>query len=287
MKININLFQDWMNLLKNELEEVGYDMSNIENEKIPIIYYSLKISLIEMKPREIKVSKEFHYPKNLEKGWGVLKNNIESGRNLNIHLGRGIKKLENQDGLLNSWGVYHFHLGEDLKDDGFIERTGPLVFAMVRYDTVYVIGIYNHGDWYKQEIVQIIHDNWPEVIKEYQIYGMKGDDYTEKEIKALRRVSANIYTKVNDGTVYFPIGGGYSSSGFNTGASNFSIRTNRILNKLEEDIKSDLKHKIGGYEIDAKLYRVNDRYVVKFSSKDPSCCIVIDDLDIHQRITGI
>lgn len=287
MTLNINLTQDWIDLLKRNLKESGYNTSNVEDQKIPALYYDLKIRLIEIKPRKLKVSKEFHCPKNIEKGWDILKHNIESGKNLNIHLSRGIKYLKNGDGLLNSWGIYHFHLGEGLRKDGFIERTGPLVFALVRDDTVYVIDIYNHGDWYKQDIVQIMHDNWSEVIQEYQAPGIAGDYYTEMDVEELRNSNMNHCITVNDGTVYFPIGGGSSCSGVNTYASIFSKKMNRVLKKLEKDISADLEEKIGSHEIDVKLCIANGRYIIKSKVRDSTCNIVIDDFDVHQYITCV
>ena len=232
MKLEIDLFQDWKDILKEDLEKSGYNLSNIEEKNIPILYFNVKNRTIEEKHRTVNVSKEFKCPRELKKGWQFLKGHIESGNLLNAHLSKRVRKVRSKDTMLDNWGVHHFHLGENM-DDEFVKQGNPLVFAVVREHVFYAIGIFKHGDWAKQEIVEIIHNNWPYIVKDYKTEGMDGDSYSEQEIKNLNENGLNILIKVKDGTVYSPMGGGRSLSGYNVKATYFQIATEKLLRDIE------------------------------------------------------
>lgn len=286
MKLGIDLFQDWKDILKECLEKSGYNLSNIEEKDIPILYYNVKNRTIEEKHRAVNVSKEFKCPRELKKGWQFLKGHIESGQHLNAHLSRRTKKLNKKDTLLDNWGVHHFHLGEK-RDGEFVKQGNPLVFAVVREHVFYAIGIFKHGDWAKQEIVEIIHNNWPYIIKDYKTEGVDGDSYSEQEIRNLNENGSNILIKAKDGIVYAPMGGGRSFSGYNAKATCFQIGTERLLSDIENQIKEQLKNSEYDFKIKAKLSILNDRYTVAFSSHDPDFNISIPNLDIHENIMSV
>lgn len=54
-------------------------------------------------------------------------------------------------GLFNDYWVVHFHLGVGFGGDGYIKRTGELLFAVVDAVTVHEIGIFYHGEWYERQ----------------------------------------------------------------------------------------------------------------------------------------
>lgn len=286
MTLEIDLFQDWKDILKGDLESYGYNLSNTDDKDIPILYYNVKNRHIEEKPRTVKISKEFRCPRELEKGWRFLKRHVESGYHLNAHLSKKVKKLNRKDALLDNWGVYHFHLGEKMKGE-FVEQGDPLVFAVVREHVFYAIGIFKHGDWAKREIAEIIHHNWSYIIKDYKIEGMDGDSCSDQEIINSNKDSLNIFIEVNDGTVYAPMGGGRSLSGYNAKASTFGTGVNRVIEDLEVNIKDQLKDKTYNFEMYAKLHRINDRYIIRFNSYDYNCHINIPDVDIHENIMSV
>lgn len=286
MKLEIDLFQGWKDILKEDLEKSGYNLSNIEERNIPILYYNVKNRTIEEKHRTVNVSKEFKCPRELKGGWQFLKRHIESGRHLNAHLSKRVKKLNKKDTMLDNWGVHHFHLGENM-DGEFVKQGNPLVFAVVREHVFYTIGIFKHGDWAKQEIVEIIHNNWPYIIKDYKIEGVDGDSYSEQEIKNLNENGSNILIKVKDGTVYSPMGGGRSLSGYNVKATYFQIATERLLRDIENRIQEQLKNSEYDFKIKVKLCILNDRYTVTFGSNDTDFNISIPNLDIHEDIVSL
>jgi hypothetical protein len=241
MKLKSDFFTDWVNILKDILtNHWGYDISNVPEDELPFVYFNAEKRRPDLRKRNIKLSDCFVCPENLKHGWEKLKSSIESGEDITPNLSKLINKLNNKDSMLNDWGVHHFHLGEVMKGD-FIERTGPLLFALVTKDTFYVINIFNHGAWADQEIIEVIHRNWSDVVKQYQLRGvLSATEITEEQRLTLRAKNGNSFVTVNDGTVYAPIGGGVVGSGYNFQAIMTTERQRSTLKTLEEHLQSQL-----------------------------------------------
>jgi hypothetical protein len=123
--------------------------------------------------------------------------------------------LNFNDSLLNDWDIHHFHLGTVSDQSGFIQRTGPLLFARVTDTHFYLIDVPHHGDWTQQRLVEIMHNNWPDSLSDHCIPGALGLEYrpSDDDIRDLRRAGVDIAIQVSDGTVYHSMGGGYTTSG--------------------------------------------------------------------------
>ncbi|MCY9865474.1 hypothetical protein OTK49_23400 [Vibrio coralliirubri] len=274
MKLKSNFFGDWINIQKDILtNHWGYDVSSVPDKEIPFVYFNAEQRRPELKVRQVVLADTFSCPTNLESGWKRLKGLIESGRDLTPNLSKLVNKLNNKDSMLNDWGVHHFHLGEKMKGN-FIERTGPLLFALLVEDKFYAIGIFNHDSWADQDIVEIIHRNWPSIVEQYQIKGViSSTPLTEQERLTLRKKNANSNVTVQDGTVYAPIGGGMVSSGFNLQAVMTKDRQKMFLRKLEKHLDSQLESlrevfEKQGYngelELEALLDITEDKYTALF-----------------------
>lgn len=146
-----------------------------------------------------------------------------------------------EDLLLNDWGIHHFHLGQNPEKSGFIERTGPLLFAHVTADSVFCLGVYPHGSWTQQDLIRVIHENWPGVISTKKINGIieLSHTLTDDEIAQLRKAGVQTMVQVAPGIVYTPLGGGYSTAGTSVEST---MRVNwymRLLRNLEDHIKEN------------------------------------------------
>jgi hypothetical protein len=101
---------------------------------------------------------------------------IESGDDIKPHLSTAIetayvpsaelaakpsKRERALDRMLADWGIHHLHLPSTLRPDGFTEPSDNLLFAVFRPEDAYLIGIYQHGDWALNELINVIVDNWP------------------------------------------------------------------------------------------------------------------------------
>ncbi|MNF57745.1 hypothetical protein D3C85_628370 [compost metagenome] len=274
MKLKADFLSDWILLLKDILKNHwGYDISSVSDDDVPFVYFNAEKRRPEPVVRELVLADNFSCPQGLESGWGRLKWLIESGQDLTPNLSKLVNKPNNKDSMLNDWGVHHFHLGEDMEDD-FIERTGPLLFALLVEDNFYAIGIFCHGSWADQDVVEIIHRNWSSVVERYKIKGVTAvTQLTEQERLTLRKRNSNSFVTVQDGTVYAPIGGGMVSSGFNVQAVMAKDRQRVMLKNLEEHLNHQLENlrelfETHGYqgepELEASLEITATQYIAFF-----------------------
>lgn len=275
MKLKANFFNDWIEILKDTLSNHwGYDISSIPDDEIPLFYFNAENRRPEKKVRELILADSFFCPQKLSKGWEKLKKKIKNGEDLTPNLSKLIDELNNKDSMLNDWGVYHFHLGKKM-EGSFIKRTGPLLFALLDGNRFYAIGIFDHGSWANQDIVEIIHRNWPKVIESYRLHDAldMSCSFTEQERLASRSAGINILTSVNDGAIYAPMGGGVAGSRFNTQAVLKKIRHKTLLEELEKDLVDELDNmqelfKKQGYEgdleVEAKLIITETQYKAEF-----------------------
>lgn len=278
MKIIHDLIHDWHELLRDTLKnEYNFDdaiIDSLSEDDLPFKIIYLEERRIIAKPRTLHESLAFNCPPDMVDGWNKLKASIENGDNLIPYLSKGINNLDYQDKMLNEWGIYHFHLGENMSE-GFIERTGPLLYAFVTEQDIYAIDVYNHNEWAEETILQVIHDNWPHLISGYKASNVlkTSDTITPAQRISLRKVNANSFFTTTDGTVYMPTGGGSVASGYNLSTTLKVIKTRtyinsigKMLDSVPEGLKKDLL-KAGhseGDNIDAKLVISDTGYSVYF-----------------------
>lgn len=243
----MNLLEDWHNYLRAQLNTFPFldkdSISELPIKEIDYIYFNWIIRIIGASPRKVYFSTEFKCPTNLRSGLDILVNKIENGHNLIPHHSRLIKDLDTKDDLLNDWGIYHLHLGENMESDGFVNRNNDLLYLFIDDLNAYLIQTMDHRSFSKRELVKIIHNNWPEVIKKYKMNGIKGVQPlpTDNEVHQLRKGGLNSFVEV-DGTVYAPIGGGITSARTSTKATMTTHRYRKMIYDYEDHIKKNMSH---------------------------------------------
>lgn len=249
--VNIDLYSDWIQIIKSELMFLGYSIDQDEkSENICFMYFNLKKRLIEPKPRNILLSNVFNCPDEYKDALDAIIIKIKQGRNLKPHLSTKLYKLDYNDDMLNDWGIYHLHLGTKLDNKGFVNRTGPLLYAFFDDNNAYFINVLYHGAWTKQDIIKIVHNNWPESIEQYKLNGVieLETQITDDDLKKLRRAHINTCVEIDKGIVYAPMGGGYSTSGLSVDVVRHCDHYTRIFKNLEKDIKNNLNSYISKIE---------------------------------------
>ncbi|WKN40526.1 hypothetical protein [Tunicatimonas pelagia] len=243
-KIEANFFNDWIEILKNDLLNRGYTINDDwDNHKVSNYYFNLVRRLIEPKKRNVLRSNVFTCPTEHQNGLNLIVCKIESGIDLTPHLSKSIRNLIYDDDLLNDWGIYHLHLGTELEDQSeFIKRTGPLLYVRFDNDNAYLINVFNHQSWTKLDIIRIIHNNWPDSIEPYRLTDVIGLEYppTDHDIKELRNAHINSLVELDQGIVYIPLGGGLASSGFSNEAVGITRRYQKLINKIESHLKENI-----------------------------------------------
>lgn len=271
MERKADFFDDWVSILKDTLSSRwGYDVSSIPDSDIPLVYFNSEKKRPEKQIRKLILADSFSCPQEVRVGWEKLRERVESGKDLTLNLSKKIHKHNYKDPMLNDWGIHHFHLNENMNGE-FSHGTRLLVFALLVDDSFYAIGIFDHDSWVDQEIVEIMHRNWPTVLGKYKIRDIiLTNQFTKTERLTLRAKNANSFVTVGDGTVYAPIGGGSTGSGFGTEAAMKTISQKRMLRNLEKHLAGQLESlrdtlEEQGYEgeleIEASLEITETKYI--------------------------
>lgn len=213
----IDFHGDLTNILKTELTRAGFSIGNMSGDDLTLAYLNAVFRLIEPRNRSVKKSSELACPGECVVGLELIQEKSERGDSLRPHQSRQIDDPFYKDTLLSDWGIHHLHLGTTLERNGFIKRTRPVLFARVTNDCLYMIQIMDHGPstgdvWSRQELVEIIHRNWPDSIRQFRIRGIQLEwKASDSEIKQLRGAGILTMLEMEDGTIYLPVGGGIAS----------------------------------------------------------------------------
>lgn len=178
---------------------------------------------------------------------------LESGEDVNGLLSNKVKKInqvKHADLLRSEWGIYHLHFKES--------RSEELLFVYFNESNAYLIDILKHEKrdgsvvtWTNTDLVQIMHDNWPHLIKPY-IFKTNSNApvLTTEQRRTLRKKAGNTNIVVSDGTEYMPLGGGFSSSKHPIHAVMQSDFLFLAVKKLQTDVRNNcpaIKKALGEY----------------------------------------
>lgn len=240
---------DWRESLKRELAAKGYPNSTPDDEwTLFRRLQNIRQRRVSVNPRNVHVSRELICPAALQPALDEIKRKVKAGEDLSPHLSTGILRIDEEDLMMNDWGIHHFHLCTDPHKNlpGFTDRTKELLFALVTDDAVYMINVFNHGAWADTDIVEIIHSNWPEVIDRFRIRNAvslcwpNGQRPTAAERMKLRKAGVNVFIDVADGSIYHPLGFGLTSSTTPIQVTLLFNACRRELKRLSKDILSEM-----------------------------------------------
>ncbi len=96
----------------------------------------------------------------------------KQGKPLWPYTSKTTKNARFSDGLLNHWGVFHFHLGETFEPSGYTARTDKLLYAWVTQKAMYILGVLPHS-FAEDGVLNVVLRNWPDVLEPYRLRGTK------------------------------------------------------------------------------------------------------------------
>ena len=167
-KILTDFHNDVICKMRERLIESGYsknDVMNVDDRELPYRYFLICKKFIKTMPRKLYKSKEFECPDKYIESVEMIETAITQGHSLIPFLSDRIKDFNNeQDVLLKNWDIYHFHLGKKKKSNGFVKRTNELLFCCFKNENAYLINIFHHKSFTDKKLIQIIHNNWPEIL---------------------------------------------------------------------------------------------------------------------------
>lgn len=246
----MDFLKDLENIILKKLDEKGIRANYNDVHELLRKFLNIKNKLVEIKPRKVIYSTELKSKMSGESYFDVLKiveEKFKNGEDITPHLSKLVIDPENQDGLLNDWAIHHLHLSKTKKkphDKFYVRSDYLLMFILVDPDLVCFLDVRPHSEshfnnpeyplWVRDELLEIIQKNWPELLEEYEYKGFNpAEKYTKKKYKQLR--DAGIFMDVIIGDkVYAPPGGGVTTA--RTGAIQTS-HADAILNKICTEYK--------------------------------------------------
>ena len=254
--IKMNLYGDFADAVRQEMSSDGYDVSSLKSDDQAALrlYSKLSRRIIVPRPRQVLKSRGFD-PSNYEDGMAVLEDAIRSGDNLSPYMSKTITDVGFNDSMLDHWGIYHFHLGGELEENGFfIKRTPDILFCRFDDNYAYFITVQPHGGnvpapWYQKSLIETVHDNWPKSIRHALAVGVAGisPGLNDQEIAEIRRqTNMVLLLEMSDGTIYTPPGvrntlGLVTGDGSNVNDIRAADRIWWLTNQVEESVVKDYR----------------------------------------------
>lgn len=232
--LEMDFKRDWHEILRRVMsDEWGMDVSGITSN-VPMHYFNALQRRVMPTPRKLHISDTFCCPSGFDPNWQAIQRLIATGGDLHPFLSKQVDKAEYTDAMLNDWGIHHLHFRARP------QRSGPLIFARITSGDVYAVSVLEHGEWYEDEIVETIHRNWPDSIRQWRMNGQPAVRLTQDERKTLRKKHCNAFYTTLDGVTYGPIGGGMMTSGYNLFAVMEMDKEHDRLEKVEQLLANEL-----------------------------------------------
>ncbi len=234
MVLQIIFIRDVAERCADELTRAGYTPDPADDEDTIYTYVSIRHRRVRASTRAVHKA-NYTVPLHLASGEQQLLAKVEAGGDLWPHQSRKIGNLSVEDGMLNDYGIQHFHLGTTPAPcrPHLIAGTKELLFAIVKDRDFYAIGIYDHNAWTKQALLDVVLTTWPSLTEIYATKDVQGlaRNYTDDEVMKLRAAGINVLQLRPDGKVQMGMGGGVASDG-----RSIAVRreTDQFIDHIEE-----------------------------------------------------
>ena len=239
--IQIDLIGDIRDHCRERLILARYPQHSVDRvardpHRLISYYFGVFRRVISHQPRRIHKSNRFSCPERHLGALAKIEELIVTGGDLTPYLSDDIMELKNVDAMLNVFGVHHLHLGDSIitkgKKRGFTKRTPPLLYCYFTGTNAYFIDVMDHESFGSQTVIQIVHENWTDLLSQYRMPGIVlYPQLSDEQTFALSRAGYSTPISMGDGTVYMPPGGGVMWSRDN---ADDIMKTNRLLNRLHE-----------------------------------------------------
>jgi hypothetical protein len=253
LKVESNFYEDFLKFVEYRLKQNKIIFSTTDNSLL-FNYCELLIRIPSLIPRIVKIAFEVEKYKNKYPAIYLIKRLLEEGEPTWPYLHDKIIKAEYHDKLLNDWGIYHFHLGNGFRADGFVKRTSELLYTYIENDVVYFLTVKPHKDMNSLVFFEIMNKNWPEVLEKFE---MKIDtpksEITSEQREKLRKNGVMTPIVLN-GKIYIGPGFGYSLSGQSSRAQ---FNGTVLIDKLRQ-IESQLIQHINEVYLKLELERKDE-----------------------------
>lgn len=215
-------------------------------------YHRYKYRIVSTRHRKVAEANDLYIPEHHLSAYTEIVNDITNGMPLKKYQSRNLKNINYDDDMLSHWRIQHFHLGSVLEKDGFVKRTKELLFIFFTKQKAYILGVFSHGAWCDLDIIEIIHQNWPNELMRYKSENT-GKVLTADEYKILRHRNYNTTIAVKDGTEYFGPGLGVMLGGSPVEAVTNVHRLMMIFERDFENIGLNIDQILNAGEVNKTL----------------------------------
>ncbi|MDR3435419.1 hypothetical protein [Telmatospirillum sp.] len=231
--LSIDLYSDYAALCKRRLAEAGYPCPSTDNDEIVLSYLNVRHRRVPVRPRKVH-RRGYIVPPALAQGHAEFLAAVTQGDDLRPYQSTRLTDANFNDGMLNDFGIQHFHLGIGPypRLPGFKDRTGDVLLAMVRPDDFYAIGIFGHGVWSDWDLLDFVYADWPKLLEPVEVKGVLGmaRSVSKADHAELRKNGINTFTRRPDGKYHMGPGMGLTSA---KGSAAVSLQLNDILHQCD------------------------------------------------------
>ena len=242
--IDIDLVKDLTEISKKRLKSMGYMFNDNADEDWIRLYFNAQKRLISNTPRAVIKSAEFQCPDKFIPALNEIENKFKKGESLTPYMTTHIKYSKEKDLLLYDWGIYHFHLGLKDPQKQFAERSDQVLFVYIKNNTAYFIQTYPHKKkhlYATQEMVKILHNNWPELIAKHKINGVLSHEIDDENYGKIRKAHISTFVEVGGNAMYAILGGGYASDGSSLEVTHNADYWKNLMRNYQKAIVSEAR----------------------------------------------
>lgn len=208
---------DLLTFVVSELKKLNVVAPNRDVTACALLLFKLQRRCPVATPRRTECAASFSVPADLKSGFDGLCLAIHQGQPLFPYLSRSMFSIDKADGLLDDWGILHFHLGTERLPNGLIKGTKTVAFGLVQTDCIYFLDALPHGPghgdvWVRDKLIHTIEENWPSFLPSNS-RSLTPDTLTAEERANCRKKSLNVTVTKLSGEVIFPPGGGVMCDG--------------------------------------------------------------------------
>ena len=255
----MDLMKDLTKIITDQFNEGDIRYTNTDDvHELLREYLNTCSKLIRPIPRKVFISKELklelkskQLPEEINPIFDEIKTEFEKGCNVNPHLSKRLLNSDFDDLLLHAFKMHHLHLTNKKETaSDFFERansipSNSLLFCIVAEDDVHFIDILRHNEdnmWVNRRLLEIIKNNWPDLLEPGKVHGIEGAGYSDEEIWQLRKDGINSPIEIDGSTCRPIVGGGISLPGHNLmhfmAANDFIKKTIEIERQINNNTVS-------------------------------------------------
>lgn len=249
--------------------------------KLAIKYYNIRNRIPTQRKRMIRECNGISCPAHLQLGFEMLKQELKDGCCLIPRMSRATKDFDACDGMLNDWGIQHFHLGvsPDVNHPDFVQGDNHIAYVYMTDDVAYIITIDVHGKWGEKALLEKLLMDFPNALDDWKTDAHElAFEADGKERESLRKAHVNSAVVLN-GLAYMRPNGGEALDGSSASAVWDALQDRKFLVRVCDTV-NDMLIKCGWKDIDicnSRLinFRRGPSWFVQMEKVDGSSCALI------------